>query len=319
MVRAQWPREGEDVWVERLRVDEGNVRRAVRWFFDHDVSPLPHMFRILWWFWQLRDRMPEGQAWIEELEQHVDSFDDVGRLEVFLTAAVTAIEVGDDQGALAAAGDIEPLMGRVDDPFLEAWAQLAIVWIRPIADDLDGAVQAGQRAVDGFRKLDEPFMTGSAVITVGMLEMSRGDVKAALPYLHEVRELGGQFRNSWLSSGAQVQFAMLATDDGRYDEAHELLREALAVTDDSELSTHTVSFCLVCYAELVRAEGDPAKAGVALGAAEGVRKRVGFMHGLRCVAAKRSSSNRRSSRWALTLSMQRSRADLISTAVRRSP
>ena len=274
---AQWPREDESEWAERLRLEEGNVRVAIRWFFDHDISPLPHMFRVLWWFWQLRDRMLEGRAWIEELLRQADVFDDRSRLEVYMTWAVTAIEVGDDEGALLAGGEIERLVGHVDDPFLESWTQLALAWIRPIADDIDGAVQAAHRSLEGFRQLDEPFMTGSALITVGMLEMTKGRLDVALPYLTEVRALGRQFRNSWLSSGAQVQFATLATQDGRFEDAHDLLREALDVAEDvSPLSTHTVSFCLVAFAQLMSAEGLPDRAALALGAAEGVRQRAGI-------------------------------------------
>ena len=59
---ADWPAERQADWAERLRTEEENLRIAVRWFFNHDITRLPHIFRVLWLFWQMRDRMPEGRA-----------------------------------------------------------------------------------------------------------------------------------------------------------------------------------------------------------------------------------------------------------------
>ena len=62
---ADWPAERQSEWAERLRTDEENLRVAIRWFLNHDISPLPHIFRILWLFWQMQGRMPEARAWIQ--------------------------------------------------------------------------------------------------------------------------------------------------------------------------------------------------------------------------------------------------------------
>jgi predicted ATPase len=274
---VEWPRDNQANWAARLRLDEENIRRAIRWYFVHDVTPLPHMFRLLWWFWQLRDRMGEGQAWIEELSQHEDELDDGARFELLLTGAVTAIEVGDDEKAVAAARAIEGFEAPVDDPILISWAQLALAWIRPIEGDLGGAIEAGNRSLEGFRGLTEPFMTGSALMTVAMLEVSNGRADVARPYLVEVQEIGKQFNNSWLAAGAHVQFAVLATQSGRFDEAHARLRDALATADEGEvMNTHTITFTLVAYAQLALAEGNAVHATLALGAAEGIRQRSGI-------------------------------------------
>jgi predicted ATPase len=63
---ADWPTERQAEWAERLQTDEENLRIAIRWFLTHDIAPLPHMFRILWLFWQMRGRMPEGRGWTED-------------------------------------------------------------------------------------------------------------------------------------------------------------------------------------------------------------------------------------------------------------
>src|SRR5262249_43813028 len=64
---------GHNEWLERLRVEEGNLVDAVRFYLAHDPAPLPHLFRILWTFWELRDRMREARDWVEQLLPSADS------------------------------------------------------------------------------------------------------------------------------------------------------------------------------------------------------------------------------------------------------
>jgi predicted ATPase len=272
---ADWPAEQQAEWAERLRTDEENLRIAIRWFISHDIRPLPHIFRILWLFWQMLGRMPEGRAWIDEVQLRADALDDRAQAELLFTSAITAVEVGDDDSALAAVDGLEGLEGRIDDPYLESAAQLAVSWILPIVDDFDGALHAASTALDGFRQRNEPFMAFAA-LTVGMVEMALGRDAAAHAHLTEVNKLGGQFGNNWLESSAQSQLASLALRADRFDEARALLVESVDESKGAELSTLNVTFSLVASAQLALAEGDARRAAVALGAADGLRRRAGL-------------------------------------------
>ncbi|TMA23558.1 MAG: DUF4062 domain-containing protein [Deltaproteobacteria bacterium] len=272
---ADWPIERQAEWAEQLRTEEGNLETAIRWFFAHDIAPLPHIFRILWLFWQMRDRMPEGRAWMQELRLRTDELNDRGQTELLLISAVTAVEVGDDDGALVALEGLERLEKRIDDPYLESAAKLAVSWIVPIRDDLDGALQAALAALDGFRQQNAPFK-GWAALTVGILEMTLGRGDAARAHLTEARELGGQLGNHWLESSARTQLASLAVRAARIEEARALLAESVDASEDRNLSTQTVTFSLVASAQLALAEGDARRAATALGAADGLRKLAGL-------------------------------------------
>jgi len=275
MENADWPAERQAEWAERLRAEEENLGVAVRWFLKHDLTPLPHMFRILWLFWQLRDRMPEGRAWIQELLRRPDALDDRARAELSFISVVTALEVGDDEGALAEVTAIERLEGRVDDPDLQSAAQLALSWVRPLVDDLEGALQAALAALDGFRRQNKPFL-GWAAFTAGLLELTLGRHDAARVHLTEASALGGQLGNQWLSSSARAQLASLAVATGHLDEARALLRESVEVREDANLSTQALTFSLIACAQLSLAEEDPRQAALALGAANGLRQRAGL-------------------------------------------
>ena len=272
---AEWPAERQAEWAERLRTEEGNLRVAIRWFFTHDIAPLPHIFLILWLFWQLRDGMPEGRAWTRELQLRAGELEDRAQAELLLISTVTAVEVGDDDSARAAVEGLERLEGRIDDPYLESAAQLAISWFLPIVDDLDGALQAASTALDGFRRQNEPFMAWAA-LTVGLLEMTLGRDDAAREHLTKANELGGQFGNKWLQSTARTQLASLAVTAGDLDEARAQLVKSVDASEDTEPTIQTATFSLVAYAQLALAEGDFRRAAMALGAADGLRQRAGL-------------------------------------------
>ena len=52
--------DGQSEWLERLQAEARNLAAAVQWHLAHDPTPLPHLFRILWPFWFLRDRQVAG-------------------------------------------------------------------------------------------------------------------------------------------------------------------------------------------------------------------------------------------------------------------
>ncbi|HEY4279300.1 MAG TPA: DUF4062 domain-containing protein [Conexibacter sp.] len=273
------PAERQAEWAERLRTEEGNLGVAIRWFFAHDIAPLPHMLLVLcqnnWLFWQMRDRMHEGRAWIQELLLRADALEDRAHAEVLLTAAATAIEVGDDDSARAAVQGMRRLEGRVDDRYLDSATQLAVAWTLPIADDFDGALQAATRALDGFREQNDPLMAWSE-LTVGLLEMTLGRLDAAREHLTAASALGGQLGSTWLESGARTQLASLAVRSGQLGEARAQLAASVDASEHAELSTQTVTFSLVAFARLALADGDARQAATALGAANGLRARAGL-------------------------------------------
>jgi predicted ATPase len=273
---ADWPLERQGEWADRWQIEEENLRAAIRWFCTHDITPLPHMFRILWLFWQMRGRMPEGRAWVQEVQRRADALDDTGHAELLFTSAVTAVEVGDDDSALAAVAELRGLEDRIDDEYLESAAQLAISWILPIVDDLDGALRAATTALDGFRRLDDPFVAFAA-LTVAGVELALGRDEDARAQLTEVAEFGRRFGNDWLTSAVRAQLAALAVRAGRSEEARTLLLDSVAAGRGTAVSTITLTFSLVASAQLALARGDARRAATALGAADGLRRRAGLL------------------------------------------
>jgi len=262
-------------WAERLEADEGNLAAAVRWYLGHDTGPLPHMFRVLWLFWFLRDHMGEASSWVGQLLPAADSFDLQAQVELAWAAAATSLEAGDDETALAARARLTPLLDAIGDPYLHAVSQLIIAWAAGIISDFDSAIQLASVSLEQLRGQDEPFWTALAAYTAGLVEMIVGRYDDALRHLTQMRDLAERLDIPWLAAVSRVLLGSLAVARGRPEEARAPLDEALELSLAAH-STRSVTLCLGAFARLAFVEGDPQRATLLAGAAEGLRQRVGL-------------------------------------------
>jgi tetratricopeptide (TPR) repeat protein len=268
-------RNSESEWMERLRAEAGNLAAAVRWYLARDPGPLPHLFRVLWLFWTQEDLERAAWSWAEQLLPGFGTLDPQAQAELAWTAAVLAVDVGDDAAVLAACQRLAPLLPGIQDPFLHAVARLGMAWTLPVAGDFDGALRAAAASLAELRGQDEPVFMGMATFTVGSMDMALGRYDDALRHLREARDLAERIGGDWLAAGPRVQLGILAVLRGRLDEARPLLDEALDLSLAAR-STPFMTQCLAGYAQLAFADSDPDRAALLEGAAEGLRRRVGL-------------------------------------------
>jgi predicted ATPase len=262
-------------WCGRLDAEQGNLAAAVRWYLGHDTGMLPHMFRVLWLFWFLRDHLGEARSWVGQLLPAAGSFDLQARVELAWTAAATGVEVGDDQAALAARERMAPLLDGIEDHYLRAVSQLVMAWTSGIVGDFDGAIQQASVSLEQLRGQDEPFWTALAAYTAGLVEMTVDRYDDAQRHLTEMRDLADRLDNPWLKAVSRVYLGTLAVAQGRLEEARAPMDEGLELSLAAH-STRSVTLCLAAFARLAFAEGDPQRAALLAGAAEGLRRRVGL-------------------------------------------
>ena len=266
---------GQNEWLERLQAEAGNLAAAVRWYLADDSTPLPHLFRVLWLFWTRRDREREARPWVEQLLPAAGTLDPQARAELAWVAAVLAVDTGDDTAALAARERLAPLLAGIQDPFLHAVSQLAMAWSLPIAGDLDGALREVAASLEELRGQDEPVFTAIAAFGAGSLETAVGRHGDAFRHLREARDLAQRFGGDWLTAGCQAQLGILEVLRGRLDQARALVNQALDLSLAAR-STPFMTVCLAAHAWLALAEGEPERAALLEGAAEGLRHRVGL-------------------------------------------
>ncbi len=91
----------------------------------------------------------------------------------------------------------------------------------------------------------------------------------------QARDLAERYGADWLLAASPVQLGILAVLRGGLDEARALIEEALNLSL-AVSRTSLVTLCLAAYARLALAEGDPERAALLKGAADGLRQRVGL-------------------------------------------
>nr|BFF11712.1 hypothetical protein GCM10025699_30150 [Microbacterium flavescens] len=263
-------------WGERLHRDEDNVRAAIRWFFTHDITRSPHLFRALWLYWQIYDRMSEARGLAGELQRVMrpGDLDERAQTELLFTIAVTSTEVGDDDAALSAADAIVRRLDGLDDPELRDALLLADSWVRPLRGDLTGALEVAKSAYAGFSSRGDVF-GAAAALTIGMVGMALGEDDTARRHLIKVDEYGGRLGIQWLTAAGLTQLAIMDLRSGATEAARDRLRRLLTRLDDERTVTLSASLILAAYGDLALTEDRAASAVTALGAIDGLRRRTG--------------------------------------------
>ena len=195
------------------------------WYLDDDTGPLPHLFRVLWLFWFLRDHLDEASSWVRQLLRTAGSFDLQAQVELASTAAATGLEVGDDQMALTARDRLAPLLDGIEDPYLRAVSRLITAWTSGIVGDFDRYLHGAAVSLEELRAQDEPFWMALAAYTAGLVEMTVGRYDDSLRYLTEMRDLAETLDNPWLAAVSRVYLGTLDVAQGLVEEARSPMEE----------------------------------------------------------------------------------------------
>jgi predicted ATPase len=263
-------------WATRLEVESGNMAAAVRWYLAEDPASLPGLFAALLPLWAvIDDHVDEVRGWVDQLVPTADALEPHARAELLVVDVVISREVGDEAAGFAARDRLAPLLGMIDEPYLHAVAELALGTTAAITGDPDRAREVETAALSELRGMDEPFWTALALISLGVLEMAEGRYDDASGHLREVKDLAERSGNARLTASAHLCLGRLALVRDRLEEATELLEEGLNLSRAMR-RTRNVSLALAAFGVLASARGEPERAALLAGAAEGVRRRAGL-------------------------------------------
>ena len=185
---------GQREWLERLEAEAGNLAAAVRWYLAHDTGPLPHLFRVLWLFWFLRDHLGEARSWVGQLLPTAGSLDLQARVELAWTAAATGARGGRRRsgagGARAPGAAARRDRGPVPPRCVPAGHGVDLA-----GSPATSTAPCRRRLVslEQLRGQDEPFWTALAALAAGLVETTVGRYDDALRHLTEMRDLAERF------------------------------------------------------------------------------------------------------------------------------
>jgi tetratricopeptide (TPR) repeat protein len=196
--------------------------------------------------------------------------------KLLTTAAIVALEVGEDGKVRSCAEETLALLAGRDEPLVEAVARLFRGYALPSFGDLSGGQRDVEQALTAFRRLDEPFYTGLATTSLGGFMRVAGDISSARRHQEEAITIARTIRNDRLLAQSTTELAVIALLEGRTDEARDLLRRSSELFFAME-SAEGLALALTAYARLAHIEGDPSRAATALGAADAAREHIGVV------------------------------------------
>ena len=269
--------EGLSEWQRRVDLEWGNIRQAIGWCADRADHPrVARFLAALWPHLWIENRVVEARAWLEGLRPHVDDLPPRLRGEIVHVDGFFALEVGDYQHALdwgrralreaEAEGD-EELAGR---------SRLLVAGTLPAFDLRDPAILGLlDGAIAAFRARGDVVNLAYALNFLCSYRAAIGDVGAAREAIEEALVLSEDLGAVPLRAQSWLALAFVDLISGDLDAAEDRLGralEALASTPSREVLTYVLDG----YGWWALAGGQVVAGLTAIGAAEGLRARLGL-------------------------------------------
>jgi predicted ATPase len=267
----------QDRCVERLAAENDNLRAAMRWSLDRgEPGRVARMGQALWLFWWARSLLPEAVAWMEEVLSIGESLSTEERAMATQALGVSAFTQGDDVRAVPNLRSGVALGRELGDLRGMATALIALAAAVAQTEGATRGEEMAREAVAAFRELEDAWGIASALGVLGRILNLAGRSKEAVPVLEEsvadAREVGQQ---------SLLGLSLLNLGLGRLGMAdlkgaRVTLRESLGLlarVGNREITAGAVEALAAVSAQ----GGDPERAAVLFGAAEGVRSSVGAL------------------------------------------
>lgn len=264
-----------DATVTLLTPELDNIREALHWTLTHEPAVHVRMVGQLWWLWFSTRFWTEARHWFDgALALPEGQQPDRARAALlFAFGALNALQARTEP-ARTALRECSALAVACGDDRLEAYAQNYLAMTYAGQGEPEG-LEYGERAAAWARAHDDPYALRLALLLVGMLRCSAGDVDSGHAAMREaiaIARRGGQKRE--LAIALQTLAGSLM-QRGQSEEAEQLLRETLdALRADSSYLFLGRAFE---YLAMALAPRDPRTAARLIGAGDALRHQIGAL------------------------------------------
>jgi predicted ATPase/DNA-binding CsgD family transcriptional regulator len=229
--KADWLSCRQAEWVARLKREDPNLRAAVEFCLTEPgeaetalliVIDLP---RVYWFF---RGAASEGLDWLNRALAHVTA-PTVLRARALVHGGHLGLWHGNAEAGTPLLEQGEALAERLDDPFARAYADHARAHAALLGNDVNGAIECGERALAILTGMPQPDVTLrlSVLSQVGFAAHLAGDHERATRWCQEALEITEPHRNSFVRSYALLELGLIAWQQGDVRQADQQVREGL--------------------------------------------------------------------------------------------
>jgi ATP/maltotriose-dependent transcriptional regulator MalT len=278
----------QQVWLDLLDQEQNNLRAALRWAADrnNDVSIeiALKLSSSLWQYWAYRGYLEEGRdqlARVLSLQGTLHSQFKEARAKALTSAGLLAIRYSNYTAAeeLLEAG-LKLWNEQSNDGKLgSALAPDGLGWVASASGKFAQARELYQDSLQLYRELNslDNSEAADALAHLGMAEFFDGNLASARALTEDSLRIKRTFGERWGIGFALYLLGCIAIAEDHYDDARNLLLEALVVSNEVGNQLLRV-FLLEALAWLTMAppkKKNPVLAAQMLGAADGLRSILG--------------------------------------------
>jgi non-specific serine/threonine protein kinase len=266
----------EIAWLDWCTAEVANLRAVLEWSTHDGRDPVLglRLGAALWWFWLRRASLREGRAWLERGLAHGQGVPTGVRAKALAVAGELANFQADYAPALAWLEESLALSATIPDPMGLAQAQLFLGDCLQSRDELEASIPPLEAALSGFRTLEATGWAGCTLYYLAVTAARMHNVARARALADEALHL---CRQAGFRSGMAMTFGRLGTQafqEGRYDEAEQHFREALALRLALN-DRYGMANQLTELAQVIAAQGKAERAARLDGAAAALRHATG--------------------------------------------
>jgi predicted ATPase/class 3 adenylate cyclase len=268
---------GLAAWRHKTDLEWGNLHQAILWCVTtSDHERLARLLAAMWPLLWIEDRVDETVGWLDELRPHIDELPARLGAQVVQIDAFFTLEIGDFDRALRAGLESLERAAAVGDEELEARSRLIVAGTLPAFDLDDPRIpELIARAIEVFRERNDTVNLGYALNFSCSYHAAKGNLAAARAAIEEALILAGDVEALPLLPQSASALAFVELLSGDLDAAEQHL--AVAVKElDTLPSREVMAYVLDAYGWLALARGRELAGLTALGAAEGLRERIGL-------------------------------------------
>ncbi len=266
----------QEVWLERLEREYGNLRVALEWALESGETDLGLWFGgALGEFWYMSGNLSEGRRWLEAaLANDHDAPPTPARAKALARAGWIAWEQGDYERSVDLSEESLALSRKLKD---EAGAVTAISnlgWAALLGNELEKASALAEEAVTRGRALGDTGGVARALLILGLAAVVQHDHERALALHEESLMLGRKAGDSLAMALSLGVGAFASLGQGDIQRARALCEEGFALSPQPRVM-NVIAFLLHASAALASSQGRPARSARLWGAAESLGKTIG--------------------------------------------
>jgi predicted ATPase/class 3 adenylate cyclase len=268
---------GLEAWRIRTDLDWGNIRQAVATCISRgDFPALARLVNSLWPLLWVEDRADEALGWLRVLRPHLDDLELAVRAKTVYVDGFFALEVGEFQRAVDFGLQALELAKAAADEEQVAMSQLLLAGSLPAFGLDDPRIEEFiEEAVSAFRHRGDTVNLAYALNFLCSLEAARGNTAAARAAIEEALVLAKEVEALPIAAQSSAALAFVELISGDLDAAERCLVAAVQALEGRP-SSEVMSYVLDAYGWWALVQGRTIPGLTALGAAEGLRARVGL-------------------------------------------